>query len=48
MPLSVGIDHVITHLSHADRAGPALVTIAEPAVRHGLVLHDPQLDETFS
>ncbi|GLX01368.1 hypothetical protein [Microtetraspora sp. NBRC 16547] len=47
MPLSVGIDHVIMHLSYSERSTPALEKITELAALHGLVVYDPQFDEVF-
>ncbi|TMR98965.1 hypothetical protein EJK15_10130 [Nonomuraea basaltis] len=47
MPLSVGIDHVIMHLSHSDRSTPVLEKIMELATLHGLVVYDPQFEEVF-
>lgn len=42
MPLGLGIDHVITHLSFSSRSDAALAAIQELAVEYGLVLWDPQ------
>ncbi|GAA5088722.1 hypothetical protein HNP84_009824 [Thermocatellispora tengchongensis] len=47
MPLSVGIDHVIMHLSYSERSRPALEKIMELAALHGLVVYDPQFEEVF-
>ncbi|MGP3921192.1 hypothetical protein [Nonomuraea sp. 10N515B] len=48
MPLSVGIDHVIMHLSSSERSTPALQKIMDLAARHGLVVYDPQSEEVFA
>ena len=47
MPLDVGIDHVIMHLSFSQRGTPAIETIEELAARHKLVLYDPQADDIY-
>ncbi|MFD4867037.1 hypothetical protein [Streptomyces sp. NPDC058412] len=41
-PLSVGIDHVIMHLSFSSRSDPALRAIEEFAAEFRLVVWDPQ------
>jgi hypothetical protein len=47
IPLSVGIDHVIMHLSYSERSTPALEKIMELAALHALVVYDPQFEEVL-
>jgi hypothetical protein len=42
MPLAVGVDHVITHLSWGSRSNAAVTAIMELAAEHRLVIWDPQ------
>jgi len=42
MPLSVGIDHVIMHLSFSARSNPAIEAVTALAKEFGLVVFDPQ------
>jgi hypothetical protein len=47
MPLDIGIDHVIMHLSLSPRTTPVIEAIQELAARHKLVLYDPQSDDVY-
>jgi hypothetical protein len=47
MPLAVGIDHVIMHLSFGERNNPAIAVIQELASEHRLVLWDPQSRDAY-
>ena len=47
MPLDVGIDHVIMHLSFSPRGTPAIEAIGELAARHKLVLYDPESGDVY-
>jgi hypothetical protein len=47
MPLDVGIDHVIMHLSFSPRSTPTIEAVEELAARHKLVLYDPQSDDVY-
>lgn len=47
MPLSVGIDHVIMHLSFSPRSDPAITSIQALAAEYGLVLWDPQSQDAY-
>ena len=47
VPLAVGVDHVIMHLSWSSRSNSAVDKIIELAKRHRLVLLDPQPDDTY-
>jgi hypothetical protein len=45
MPLAVGVDHVIMHLSFGRKSGPAINKIMELATQYRLVLYDPQSED---
>jgi hypothetical protein len=47
MPLGVGIDHVIMHLSLSPRTTAAIEAIQELAARRRLVLYDPQPEDVY-
>ena len=47
MPLTVGIDHVVIHLSHSERSAPAISAVRELAVEYGLVIWDPQSRDAY-
>ena len=47
MPLNVGIDHVIMHLSFSDRSTPAIKAILELAEAHELTVFDPRSDDAY-
>lgn len=46
-PLSVGIDHVLCHISFSPRGTPAIDAITQLAAIHGLTIYDPQFDEVY-
>ena len=46
MPLAIGIDHVIMHLS-SGRSGAALTAIKERAAEYRLVVWDPQGQDAY-
>ncbi|MCP2342275.1 hypothetical protein [Actinomadura rupiterrae] len=45
VPLNVGIDHVILHMSHSAKSDPALRLVGNLAGRLGLAIYDPQSSE---
>lgn len=47
MPLGVGVDHVIMHLSFSHRSDAALETIMELAAKYRLVVLDLQSDDVY-
>jgi hypothetical protein len=47
MPLEVGIDHVIMHLSFSERSKPAITAIQELAAEYRLVLLDLQSQDAY-
>jgi hypothetical protein len=47
MPLTVGIDHVVIHLSHSERSAPAISAVRELAAEYGLVIWDPQSRDAY-
>jgi len=47
MPLSVGIDHVIMHLSFSARSNPAVKAVTELAKEFDLVVFDPQSGDAY-
>ncbi|MFJ6054756.1 hypothetical protein [Streptomyces sp. NPDC092307] len=47
MPLSIGIDHVVMHLSFAARSDPELRAIEELAAQYRLVVWDPQSQDAY-
>jgi hypothetical protein len=47
MPLAIGIDHVIMHLSWSPQSDAAVTAIMELAAEYRLVIWDPQSQEAY-
>lgn len=47
IPLAVGIDHVIMHLSFLPKSSAAIEKIQEFAAKHRLTIYDPQSDDAY-
>lgn len=47
MPLDIGIDHVIVHITWSPRGTTAVEAVMELARRHRLVVFDPQSDDVY-
>jgi len=47
MPLAVGVDHMIMHLSWGPRSNAAVTAIMELAAQYRLVIWDPQYQDAY-
>ena len=47
MPLGTGIDHVSMSLRSGSAGTPAIAVIEQLALRHDLILYDPQGDDVY-